>query len=82
MLGVVLDPPKPRISCQLQPIEMNKKMSLFDLQTVGFLALKNATIIAEWASRRSAYLVNSNPTRNRLTLGNTVIMRRAVISGI
>ena len=36
-----------RISCQFQPIERNKEMSLFDLQTVGFWDSKNATLIAE-----------------------------------
>jgi len=36
MLGVVLDPLKPRVSCQSQLIEKNKEKTHFDLQTVGF----------------------------------------------
>ena len=36
----------PRISCQLYPIEKNKDMALFDLQTVAFWVCKNATSIA------------------------------------
>jgi hypothetical protein len=34
-IGVVLDPIKARTACQFQPIERKKKMSRFDLQTVG-----------------------------------------------
>lgn len=39
--------PKVNISCQLQHLEKNREISLFDLQIVSFWALKKAPRIAE-----------------------------------
>jgi hypothetical protein len=58
MLRVVLDPLKPRVSCQTLIPKKNKKKSLSDLQTAGILVLKNARSIAENLGTASLF----NPT--------------------
>jgi hypothetical protein len=80
-LGVWIEYVTPNISCQGSLVEKNREMFLFDLQTVGFLALKNATIIADSvrSEREDPSLTSANPNTCKSSFRDSFWSKRLLL---